>query len=105
RNLIARAIERREIESSKMGRLLRTSLILQLARCTALVVYGMLLAGDVLAADWPQFRGPHRDGSWDETGILESFPKEGLRICWRHPVGGGFSSPVVSEGRAFVSDV
>jgi outer membrane protein assembly factor BamB len=65
----------------------------------------MLLAGEVLAADWPQFRGPHRDGSWDETGILESFPKEGLRICWRHPVGGGFSSPVVSEGRVFVSDV
>jgi len=46
------------------------------------------------ADDWPQFRGPRRDGHWNETGILESFPKEGLRICWRHPVGGGFSSPV-----------
>jgi outer membrane protein assembly factor BamB len=57
------------------------------------------------ANDWPQFRGPNRDGSWDETGILESFPRSGLKICWRHPVGGGFSSPVVVQGRVFVSDV
>ena len=58
------------------------------------------------AADWPQFRGPHRDGRWDESkGILESFPSSGLKIKWRHPVGGGFSSPVVAHGRAFVLDV
>ena len=57
------------------------------------------------AADWPQFRGPNRDGHWNESGILERFPKEGLKIRWRHPVGGGFSSPVVAEGKAFVMDV
>ena len=58
------------------------------------------------ASDWPQFRGPNRDGFWDETkGILKSFPKEGLKIKWRHPVGGGFSSPVVADHRAFVLDV
>ncbi len=55
--------------------------------------------------DWPQFRGPHRDGSWEETGILESFPREGLKIRWRQPVGGGWSSPVVVQGRVFVFDV
>ena len=55
--------------------------------------------------DWPQFRGPHRDGTWDETGILESFPRDGLKIRWRHPVGGGWASPVVVQGRAFVFDV
>src|ERR1043165_26876 len=54
------------------------------------------------ANDWPQFRGPHRDGTWDETGILESFARNGLKIRWRHPVGGGFSSPVVAQGRVFV---
>jgi len=26
------------------------------------------------AADWPQWRGPNRDGAWNETGILKSFP-------------------------------
>jgi hypothetical protein len=36
-----------------------------------------------LADDWPQFRGPHRDGSWDETGALEKFPAEGIKIEWK----------------------
>jgi len=67
---------------------------------------GILLTAWLAAgADWPQFRGPNRDGIWNETGILESFPREGLKIQWRQPVGGGFSSPVVAQGRVFVSDV
>src|SRR4051812_33153025 len=57
------------------------------------------------AADWPQFGGPNRNGHWDETGILETFPGKGVKINWRRPVGGGFSSPVVANGRAFVIDV
>ncbi len=57
-----------------------------------------------LAIDWPQFRGPHRDGKWDETGILESFPRDGLKIQWRQPVGGGWASPVVVQGRVFILD-
>jgi len=68
-----------------------------------LLVFVRLTA--VRAEDWPQFRGPRRDGTWNETGILESFPRKGLKIRWRHPVGGGFSSPVVAQGRVFVSDV
>lgn len=73
------------------------------------MVLGLLLLTHgpavTLAADWPQFRGPNRDGSWAETGILESFPKDGLKIRWRRPVGGGFASPVVAHGRVFVFDV
>jgi len=71
----------------------------------ALVLGLFLLTPGGVAMDWPQFRGPNRDGNWDETGILESFPTNGLKICWKHPVGGGFSSPVVAQGRVFVSDV
>src|SRR5438552_2571871 len=65
----------------------------------------LLMAPRAMATDWPQFRGPNRDGSWEETGILESLPKGGVKIRWRRPVGGGFSSPVVAQGRAFVFDV
>ena len=69
-------------------------------------VFGLLLLPlGAAAIDWPQFRGPNRDGSWEETGILESFPPKGLKISWRRPVGGGFSSPVAAQGRVFVSDV
>ncbi|MDB6053407.1 MAG: hypothetical protein JWN25_930 [Verrucomicrobiales bacterium] len=75
------------------------SLYLSALFCIAIVI------PSAMAADWPQFRGPHRDGRWDETGILQAFPPKGLKILWRHPVGGGFSSPVVAQGRAFVLDV
>lgn len=65
----------------------------------------LLGASSALAKDWPQFRGPERNGKWDETGILETFPSGGLKIIWRQPVGGGWASPVVSGGRVFVFDV
>lgn len=58
----------------------------------------------IQADDWPQWRGPNRDGVWAESGVLQSFPSEGLKIRWRNPVGFGFSSPVVSQGRVFVTD-
>ena len=58
----------------------------------------------VHADDWPQWLGPRRDGSWREKGILESFPAEGLKACWRKEVGVGFSSPIVARGRVFLTD-
>jgi outer membrane protein assembly factor BamB len=57
------------------------------------------------AEDWPQWRGLNRDGVWTESGILATFPADGPEICWRVPVGLGWSSPVVSQGRVFVTDV
>jgi len=70
-----------------------------------LLVAGLLLVPAVVrAGDWPQWRGPNRDGRWDETGVLETFPAEGLKIRWRAPVGFGWSSPVVAHGRVFLID-
>jgi outer membrane protein assembly factor BamB len=56
------------------------------------------------AADWPQWRGPNRDGVWDESGILEVFPREGLKVEWRVPVGRGWSSPIVAGNRVWLTD-
>ncbi|MCI0379136.1 MAG: PQQ-like beta-propeller repeat protein [Gemmataceae bacterium] len=56
------------------------------------------------ADDWPQWRGLNRDGLCGETGLLQSFPAEGLKVRWRAPVGWGWSSPVVAEGRVFLAD-
>ena len=64
----------------------------------------LLLPIEVQADDWPQFRGPNRDGVWNETGIMESFPPGGLKVRWRKPVGLGWSSPVVAHSRVFLSD-
>src|SRR5262245_3694327 len=55
--------------------------------------------------DWPQWRGLHRNGVWNERGLLEQFPPEGLKVRWRAPVGIGYSSPVIALGRVFVTDV
>ncbi|MHB8898028.1 MAG: PQQ-binding-like beta-propeller repeat protein [Thermoguttaceae bacterium] len=55
------------------------------------------------ADDWPQWRGPGRDGVWRETGIVDSLPAR-PPYRWRTPVGGGFAGPAVSEGRVFVLD-
>jgi len=63
-----------------------------------------LVAGAIQADDWPQWRGRNRDGVWSETGILESFPPDGLKVRWRSTVGPGWSSPVVAKGRVYLTD-
>jgi len=72
---------------------------------TLTAALSLLLPLAVPAADWPQFRGPNRDGAWNETGILQTFPAQGLKISWRAPVGRGWSSPVVARGKVYVTDV
>jgi outer membrane protein assembly factor BamB len=54
--------------------------------------------------DWPQWRGPKRDGVWNETRVVEQFSKPQLAIQWRKPIGSGYSGPTVAEGRVFVAD-
>jgi outer membrane protein assembly factor BamB len=56
------------------------------------------------ADDWPQWRGPLRDGVWREDGVLEQFPPEGPVARWRTPIGAGFSGPAVAGGRVFAMD-
>ena len=56
------------------------------------------------ADDWPEFRGRGRRGVWNETGILETFPEDGLAVRWRTPIHHGFSGPSVADGRVFVTD-
>jgi outer membrane protein assembly factor BamB len=57
------------------------------------------------ADDWPQWRGPNRDAVWHETGIMQTFPANGLKTTWRIPVGHGYSTPVIAAGRVYLTDV
>ncbi len=75
-----------------------------MVRSLAALGLSVLLPASVWADDWPQWRGPNRDGVWNETGIMESFPPGGLKISWRAALGPGYSSPVVAQGRVFVTD-
>src|SRR6516165_3187137 len=58
----------------------------------------------VWADDWPQWLGPQRASIWSEKGIIDSFPKNGLKAKWRQPVGFGYAGPAVAKGRVFVAD-
>ena len=73
------------------------------APCIALFV--LLIDGCVASADdWPQWRGPNRDGVWRETGIVETIPATGLKVRWRARVGNGYSGPAVANGRVVITD-
>jgi outer membrane protein assembly factor BamB len=52
-------------------------------------------------SDWPDFRGPGRDGGYDATDIRIDWPSDGLPQLWKQPIGLGYASFVVSDGRAF----
>jgi outer membrane protein assembly factor BamB len=66
----------------------------------------VLLAGAVnlSGGDWPQWRGPERNGHASESSANPmNLPKD-VQPKWRVNVGGGFSSPVVAGGRLFYLD-
>src|SRR5690242_996464 len=58
---------------------------------------------DTPAADWPQWRGPHRDGISQEKGLLQEWPKEGPKLLWQATkVGSGYSTPAVVGDRLYL---
>lgn len=50
--------------------------------------------------DWPQWRGPNRDGISNET-IQKNWPAEGPKVVWKAPSGDGYSGIVVVDGKLF----
>jgi len=64
-----------------------------------LVLALVLLASPVLAADWPQWLGPKRDGI--STEIIKPW-KGDLKVLWKQPVGPGHSSPVIANGTVYL---
>lgn len=50
---------------------------------------------------WTDFRGPNRDGRYDELAVQINWPSNGLPQLWKQPIGGGYASFVIADGRAF----
>ena len=50
---------------------------------------------------WTNFRGPKRDGKYEETAVSTSWPANGLPVLWKQPIGVGHSSFTVADGKAF----
>jgi outer membrane protein assembly factor BamB len=61
----------------------------------------ILASSSLVTADWPQWRGPNRDGSVKDAFVPEAWPKT-LKEEWKITVGLGHASPVESQGRIYV---
>jgi outer membrane protein assembly factor BamB len=65
-----------------------------------LAVFAVVTAA--IASDWPQFRGPDRDGLSKETGLLKSWPAGGPKLAWKASnLGEGHAAPSVANGRVY----
>ena len=85
----------------KPGQLMRRTLLRFLR--VALVVLALLPAFRISAEDWPQFRGPGGEGHSAEKDLPLQW-SESQNILWKTPVAGrGWSSPVVSGGRVWLT--
>lgn len=69
-----------------------------------LLLLGYAFATGSSADDWPQWRGPNRDGQSAETGLLKEWPVGGPRLIRQFEgIGEGFSHPIIVGERIYVS--
>jgi outer membrane protein assembly factor BamB len=54
-------------------------------------------------SDWPQWRGPERNGRSQESGLLKQWPAQGPKLIWQvNDIGDGYSTPAVVGTRIYV---
>ncbi len=54
-------------------------------------------------SDWPQWRGPERNGTTPERGLLKQWPAGGPKLAWQvNEIGDGYSTPVVVGTRIYL---
>jgi outer membrane protein assembly factor BamB len=70
-----------------------------MSKAFAIALATVLMTASHLAADWPQFLGPDRNGAYRGAPIASTFPKTGPNVVWSRKVGQGLSGPVVVGNR------
>ncbi len=83
------------------SRLLTTIAVLCLCSLAIFVPRSAEMA--VSPTDWPQWRGPLRDGVSTERGLLKQWPAEGPKLLWQvNDIGDGYSTPAVVGTRIYL---
>src|SRR5690349_13967981 len=82
------------------------SIMKSIQRTRAWVIFNILClvsaVGTASASDWPQWRGPKRDGVSLETGLLKTWPAQGPALVWKGTnIGAGYSGVAVVDGKIF----
>ena len=76
---------------------------MRLARVLLLFVCCAFVPGAAADLDWPQWRGPNRDGVSTETGLLKQWPPKGPSAVWSiSNLGRGYGAPAILGDRIFV---
>src|SRR6476619_6888226 len=66
------------------------------------ILAGLFAVCSAQSADWPQWRGPNRDGHSADTGLLQEWPKAGPTLLWKtNGLGGGYSSVAVVKDHIY----
>jgi outer membrane protein assembly factor BamB len=79
------------------------------AKCSGNLLFLLMALGlltsrtAISAADWPQWRGPARDGHSSEKGLLKEWPTAGPKLIWQSTeAGSGYSTPAVVGERLYL---
>ncbi len=83
-------LERRRCDPERLEKLARTEL--------------PPVVSQIMTRDWPQWRGPNRDGLSIESDLVRTWPANGPPEVWRKSIGRGFSSVVVVGSRLYSMD-
>jgi outer membrane protein assembly factor BamB len=84
------------------GRFLLAAVPSLLALLAALSQVGL---GPAFAADWPEWRGPNRNGAAPTSPpLISTLPTLGLKPAWKSEnlPSGGWGSPIVADGRVYL---
>ena len=64
----------------------------------------MLISAAAHAADWPQWRGPQRNGHSEEKGLLENWNDAQPKLLWMGDgLGGGYASVTIADGMLYTT--
>jgi outer membrane protein assembly factor BamB len=83
------------------SRLLLTSV----AICLCFSAISVTKSANITAStsDWPQWRGPQRNGISQEKGLLKQWPAEGPKLLWQvNDIGDGYSTPAIVGTRIYL---
>lgn len=70
-------------------------------RTASCILAGLVALTASVHAQWPQWRGPNRDGVVAAANVPAAWPAK-PSLKWTQKVGEGYSTPVVANGRVFV---
>ena len=74
-------------------------------RLVPLLIAYVCCSPTALGEDWPKWRGPRGDGTWNAPRLPERWTTQPLKVVWRQPVGGGYAGVSVADGRVYTLDL